>query len=117
MVWVRLNELPIELYEKNVLRQIGEAIGKVLRIDTHTTMEARGKYARFCVQIDINKPLTNTIVIGRFEQLVMYEGIQSLCFSCGRIGHQKDDCLFIIRKGKKVLEPVESTEEVPEVLT
>ncbi|XP_030958299.1 uncharacterized protein LOC115980158 [Quercus lobata] len=113
-VWVRLNELPIELYERNVLRQIGEAIGRVLRIDTHTTLEARGKYARLCVQIDTSKPLTNTIVMGRFEQPVMYEGIHSLCFSCGHVGHQKDACSFIIWKCKEVLVLVDLTEEGPE---
>ena len=32
-VWVRLHALPLELYETEVLKQIGEAIGKVLRID------------------------------------------------------------------------------------
>nr|POE44916.1 hypothetical protein CFP56_76701 [Quercus suber] len=36
-VWIRLNELPIELYETEVLKEIGESIGKVLRIDSHTT--------------------------------------------------------------------------------
>nr|POE82140.1 uncharacterized protein CFP56_60381 [Quercus suber] len=110
-VWVRLNELPIELYERDVLRQIGEAVGKVLRIDTHTAMEARGKYVRLCVQVDTSKPLTNTIAMGRFEQLVMYEGIHSLCFSCGRVGHQKDACPFIVRKGEEVLVPADSIEE------
>lgn len=48
-VWVRLNELPIELYKTEVLKQIGESLGKVLRIDVHTAMEAHGKYARLCV--------------------------------------------------------------------
>ena len=62
-VWVPLHELPIELYEAEVLKQLGES-GKVLRIDAHTAMEARGKYARLCIQIDINKPLTDTILIG-----------------------------------------------------
>ena len=74
-VWIRLYELPFELYEAEVLREIGESIGKVLKIDTHTAMEAKGKYARLCIQIDINKPLINTILIGRFEQAVNYEGI------------------------------------------
>ena len=74
-VWIRLYELPIELYETEILREIGESIGKVLRIDTHTAMEARGKYARMCIQIDINKPLIDTILIGWFEQAVNYEGI------------------------------------------
>ena len=66
-MWLRLYELPIELYEAEVLREIGDSIRKVLRIDMHTTMEARGKYARLCIQIDIDKPLINTILIGRFE--------------------------------------------------
>ena len=35
-VWIMLNELPIELYETEVLREIGESIGKVLRIDSHS---------------------------------------------------------------------------------
>lgn len=97
-VWIRLNGLPIELYEAGVLKQLGQAIGRVLRIDAHTAMEARGKYARLCVQIDVNKPLINTILIGRFEQAVVYEGIQKLCFSCGRIGHRKEACPYTIRK-------------------
>nr|POE91691.1 uncharacterized protein CFP56_53058 [Quercus suber] len=97
-VWVRLHALPMELYETEVLKQIGDSIGKVLRIDSQTAMEARGKYARLCLQIDINKPLINTVLIGRFEQPVTYEGIQKLCFPCGRIGHKKDVCPYTIRK-------------------
>ena len=60
-------------------------------------MGMRGKYARLCVQVDMNKSLINTVLIGRFEKSVVYEGIQKLCFACGRIGHKKEDCLHIIR--------------------
>ena len=99
-MWIRLYELPIELYEAEVLREIEDSIRKVLRIDTHTTMEARGKNARLCIQIDINKPLINTILIGRFEQPVIYEGIQKLCFSCGSLGHLKEACPYTVLKSK-----------------
>ena len=107
-VWIRLYQLPIELYEVDILRPIGEAIGKVLRIDSHTAMEARGKYARLCVQIDVNKPLVDTILIGKFEQAVSYEGIHKLCFICGRVGHRKEACPYVIHSGK----PPAAAEEV-----
>ena len=90
-----------------MLNQIGESIGKFLRIDSNTAMEARGKYARLCIQIDINKPLVNHILIGRLEQAVYYEGIQSLCFSCGRLGHKVEACPYTIRKGKEKEAPNE----------
>ena len=109
-VWIRLNELPIELYETEVLKEIGESIGKVLRIDSHTAMEARGRYARLCVQVDINRPLVNSLIISRFEQVVTYEGIQKLCFSCGRIGHKVEASPYTIRKEK---ESQSQAEEVP----
>ena len=103
-VWVSLHALPMELYEVEVLKQIGEAIGRVLQIDSQIAMEARGRYARLCIQLDITKPFINTVLIGRFEQSVVYEGIHSLCFSCGRIGHRKEACPLTIKKPEKSVE-------------
>ena len=97
-VWIQLNELPIEYYEVEVLQQLGNSIGKVLRIDTHTTVETRGRFARLCVQVDINKPLVTTILVGGMNQSVNYEGIHKLCFTCGRIGHRKEACPYAIRE-------------------
>lgn len=57
-VWVRLPKLPIEFYDREVLKEIGEAIGPVLRIDAYTAIESRGSYTRLCVQINMEKPLT-----------------------------------------------------------
>lgn len=41
-------------------------IGTVLQIDTYTATEDRGRYAKLCVQVDIDKPLIYTVLIGRF---------------------------------------------------
>ena len=109
-VWIRLNALPIEYYNAKALHQIGKSIGNVLRVDTHTATETRGKFARLCVQIDVNKPLITAILIGKFEQPVCYEGISKLCFECGRVGHFKDCCPHIIRQDP----PVERAETTPE---
>ncbi|XP_023876730.1 uncharacterized protein LOC111989173 [Quercus suber] len=64
-VWIRLNELPIEYYHVEALLQMGKAIGNVLRGDTHTTSESRGRFARLCVQVDVEKPLVTAILIGK----------------------------------------------------
>lgn len=95
-VWIRVNELPIEYYNSEALLQIGKSIGNVLRVDTHTANEARGRFARLCVQIDVDKPLVTAVLIGKFEQPVCYEGIQRLCFSCGKMGHRKEGCPYMV---------------------
>ena len=100
VVWVRFLELPIEFYDAMVLKHIGSAIGLVLRIDSYTVSGSRGSYARLCIQVDLDKPLINTVKIGRLRQKVMYGGISSLCFCCGRIGHKKENCCYEIQPKK-----------------
>lgn len=63
--WAFINKLPIEYYDAGVLGQIGQALRNVLKVDTHTTTEARGKYAHICIQVDIGKPLVMTVCIGK----------------------------------------------------
>lgn len=60
-VWAGLPELPIEHYDKEVLREIREAIGPVLRVDSNAVMGARGRFVRICMQVDLEKPLINTV--------------------------------------------------------
>ena len=98
VVWIRLIELPMEFYEPNALKKIGRAIGPVLRIDYHTTNKERGRFARLCIQVNLDKPLVRKIYLGKIEQCVLYEGINALCFSCGRIRHKVEACPFIVRE-------------------
>lgn len=97
-IWIRLNELPIEYYEPEVLKHIGEAIDHVLRIATHTATETKGRFARLCILVDVEKPLITNVILSGIEQPVSYEGISKLCFSCGRIGHRKDSFPYTIRE-------------------
>jgi hypothetical protein len=91
-VWVRLLELPVEYYDKESLLLIGHALGPVLRVDFNTASGTRGRFARLCIQLDLDKPLIKTIRVGKVRQAVIYEGIGLLCFHCGRIGHKIDKC-------------------------
>ena len=99
-VWVRLLELPVEFYELTILKKIGSTIGLVLRIDSHTINGERGRFTRICIQINVEKPLIKTVKIGKVVQAVQYEGINDICFTCGRIGHRKEGCPMIILRSE-----------------
>ncbi|XP_023900912.2 uncharacterized protein LOC112012760 [Quercus suber] len=53
-VWIRLPELPFEYYDPGVLREISNAIGPVLRVDFNMASEARGRFARICIQVNLD---------------------------------------------------------------
>ena len=105
-VWAYLPGLPIELYELEVLKDIRRAIGPVLRINATTAAGTRGRYARLCVQVDLDTPLPQSVLIGRFKQDILYEGIGTLCFSCGRIGHRKSHCPYTVKEKVTVVDNV-----------
>nr|XP_023911415.1 uncharacterized protein LOC112023033 [Quercus suber]POF11677.1 uncharacterized protein CFP56_62253 [Quercus suber] len=101
-MWIRLPELPIEYYEESVLRDIGRAVGPVLKVDTHTALEVRGRFARICVQVNLDEPIVKAIRVSGIRQPVQYEGLSSLCFSCGRVGHKAEGCLYRVQQPAKV---------------
>jgi hypothetical protein len=89
-VWVRLPELLVEYCHKEALLRIGSGLGLVLCVDVNTTTGTRGRFARICIQLDLEKPLARTVRVGKAKLAVIYEGIGLLCFQCGKIGHHKE---------------------------
>lgn len=49
------------------MKDIGNAIGHVLWIDSYTATSIRGSYARLCIQIEIDKPLIDSIRKGKWS--------------------------------------------------
>ena len=90
--WVRINGLNVEFFRFDVLEKIGNLIGHTVKVDSHTMSQARGKFARICVELDISKPLTPFIIVEGRTYGVVYEGIQVICFECGYYGHGRDNC-------------------------
>ncbi|GAY69345.1 hypothetical protein CUMW_271230 [Citrus unshiu] len=92
VAWIRLAEMNIHFYHKNIIRRLGEIVGPVVKID-HKTVEAqRGKFARSAVEIDLNKPLISQFNFEGRIQRVEYEYLPTICFDCGKVGHYKDAC-------------------------
>ncbi|VVA23699.1 PREDICTED: reverse mRNAase [Prunus dulcis] len=73
-------------------------------VDDHTLSQARGKFARICVELDLAKPLTPFIEIEGRTYGVVYEGINLVCFECGCFGHGRDSCPIILQAKQQVPE-------------
>lgn len=97
VIWVRLPELPIKFYNNSILQQIGNQLGDLLKVDARTIDNVRGRFSRLCIQVDLDSPLISKVQIGSLTQPVQYEGISSICFECGCIGHKSTFCPAIIR--------------------
>ncbi|WJX80580.1 hypothetical protein P8452_63561 [Trifolium repens] len=91
-VWVRIPDLPIEYYDAKVLHYIGDRIGETVKVDKNTLYQERGKYARVCVEVDLNKPLLAMFELKGKIYKVEYEGLHMLCRNCGKFGHYIEGC-------------------------
>ena len=102
-VWVRIPRLPIEYYDKHILWRIGNKLGKTIKVDYNTFRQRglpqeesliteRGKFARICTEVNLQKVLISKFRIHRKLYAVEYEGLHMICFQCGKYGHRMGVC-------------------------
>ncbi|KAL4313287.1 hypothetical protein GQ457_01G024410 [Hibiscus cannabinus] len=60
-------------------------------IDFQTESGRRGRFARMAISIDLHKPLVSKLVMNGRVQIVEYESLQTLCFSCSTYGHVQEN--------------------------
>lgn len=89
VVWIRILKLPMELCNPSFLSRIGSTLGVMLKVDDRLS----GKYARICVEIDLDGCLVSNIMIRGHRVNLQYEGLDGICFRCGRYGHKKGNCV------------------------
>lgn len=95
--WIRIPGLPLHFWGEKNLRRIAAEIGEPLLIDTFTRERTRTIFARVCVRRNLSKPILGGIWLnskanGKFFQKIVYEGMRSLCTSCGLAGHGDTPC-------------------------
>ncbi|KAL6494775.1 hypothetical protein OROGR_031575 [Orobanche gracilis] len=95
ITWVRVLNLPMELFDRSVILALAKCIGDPIKIDGNTFNASRGKFARFCVQVRTDMPLELGLCINKKVYQVVYENISSLCHLCGKVGHVKAKCVVL----------------------
>lgn len=63
LVWVLFLELPLKLFDEDVLYAMGNAIGHAVKIDDTNLKIQWGKYARVCIEVELAPPLVPFITI------------------------------------------------------
>ncbi|CAN1273808.1 hypothetical protein LINPERPRIM_LOCUS15199 [Linum perenne] len=99
-VWVRLPGVPLEYFDAAILTIIGNRIGKTVRLDLTTLGGSRSNFARICVEVDLSKPLLSKYRLRRRVRRIEYEGLHTICYSCGCFGHVQDQCMNIPEEDK-----------------
>ncbi|MBA0646240.1 hypothetical protein Goklo_014219 [Gossypium klotzschianum] len=94
IAWIRFPGLLGYLYKHKILAEIGEMVGKVVKLDMNTDNRMRGRFTWMAVYVNLEKPLVSKILINGRSQIVEYESLPTICFHCGRYGHVKDNCSF-----------------------
>lgn len=82
----------LHLYHSTLLQEIGDTIGKHIRIDHQTEKWQQGKFARIVVKINTEKPLIPAILINGRKYRLEYENLPYICMTCDRMGHVDTEC-------------------------
>lgn len=92
LVWIKFPNLSMECYDESILLALATAIGGPMRVDIRTMEASRGKFARMCVEVELDKPVVRKFWFRNRWFNVEYEGLHLLCKKCGLFGHIGKNC-------------------------
>ncbi|KAL5138763.1 hypothetical protein HKD37_10G028867 [Glycine soja] len=97
LVWVKLRNLPLELWNPQALGKILSKIGSPIRSDHLTASKGSISFARALVEVDVSLELIDEVRFrlptGKtFVQKIEYENRPSFCTHCKMIGHRLTNC-------------------------
>ncbi|XP_057426286.1 uncharacterized protein LOC130719691 [Lotus japonicus] len=95
MVWIRIPGLGMQFYDEDILLTLATGVGTPIKVDMNTADMRLGKFARICVEIDLDKPVVGTLRLRGTWYNIEYEGLHLLCSKCGCYGHLSRKCKVV----------------------
>ncbi|KAI0493897.1 hypothetical protein KFK09_024024 [Dendrobium nobile] len=104
-IWIQFPCLPLYCWDEDNLSRIASRFGTPMYIDGNPFRWGKRDFAQVYVKIDLEKKLSNGVWVEgsacRFFQWVEYEKVDLLCYHCGRVSHNKDDCPDEVTQGTR----------------
>eukprot|EP00253_Pinus_taeda_P031639 PITA_31639 len=95
-VWIWLYSLPLEYWDEESLKDIGNRLGEFIKVAEETKHIRYTSYAHICVLMHLNKSLLYSVSLFHddFEwiQTLDYEDVPFRCQKCHAHGHLFRDC-------------------------
>ncbi|XP_026400175.1 uncharacterized protein LOC113296052 [Papaver somniferum] len=113
-VWVMFPGLSIEYWKENIILQMGNKVGRAIKVDENTLKRENGFYASVLVEVDLEKSIPSKISIeskyGKFEQSLQIPKLPKFCNHYTTIGHLVAECRM--KRKEHQQEPVKEVEEI-----
>lgn len=93
MMWIRFPGLNLYFYDESVMLSLATTVGRPIKVDANTLDVKRGKFARVCVEVDMNKPMIGKVWMRGHWYMMEYEGLHCICSDCGCSGHFSHECM------------------------
>ncbi|XP_074364697.1 uncharacterized protein LOC141705706 [Apium graveolens] len=108
-MWIQVYDIPKGFISENVLKNVGNAIGRYIRSDPINFNGMWKEYVRIRVALNVEKPLKRRMKLKRDSNAwnwinFKYERMSSFCFVCGIIGHLERECNVVYVNPEKVVE-------------
>lgn len=91
-VWIRFPGLSLVYYGESFLLALASVVGKPIKVDRSTLKVEGGRFAKICVEMDLNQPAVGKVWLNGYWYKVAYEGLHIICSNCGCYGHLGRNC-------------------------